>query len=313
MTAVQFWVVEIHSKKVNAGRKSFNLTQFKSFLLFLGGKNFYRFPRTAHLQQKWISFTRQKDLDPKEAFICQDHFDQESLEKRHGIIRLGKNAIPTIGFADQPEEEEEYNPEPEVQDITNEDQEFLDEESAEEHPVKLCCRLCGETKELNYPTKELESLGIDVDNLFKFLELNTDYNSYLSEIICEDCFLVVSPLGAFKQRCKEAEVKMLLDLGFIEEQQIQETVENSSEICEEYLDGEDSTDQQETEMINQHILPDQEVELEKTSLEQDTSEPEPKKARVQKITKRSLLYECTLCKAVSILFSPCLALKFQTL
>jgi hypothetical protein len=61
----------------SATRKDSYLTIY----LFPGGRNFYRFPRTAHLQEKWLAFTRQKNVDPKEAYICEDHFDEGCLEK----------------------------------------------------------------------------------------------------------------------------------------------------------------------------------------------------------------------------------------
>lgn len=222
-----------------------------------------------------------------------------------GITCLAKNAVPTIYRSEKneirmlPEIVESSAPSSTTESELEKD-ELIEEEPLQEeevNPVKNCCRFCGEIKEVNYPIKNLELFGVNVQNFMILMDMHTDFNSLLSDIVCESCFERITPLGTLKDQFKAAEMAMLGQLGFVEE-----------EITEEYLDNNES-DLHGTTIIEEHIVDDSSeiVAIDNNTTDRKTiiienlgsaNLPPPAK-KPRKTIKRSLFFECNICSKVS--------------
>lgn len=200
-------------------------------------------------------------------------------------------------------------PAPQAQDFVVDEEVVEDEqitEEEEENPIKCCCRFCGEIKEINFPVKNLDLIGIDVEKFMNFMDLSVEFNDFLSEIVCEDCFNQISPIAMLKTQYKKAENKMLQELGIIEEV-LPDPIED---ICEEYLDNDgefqETTDYDDS-LINECSKPNSSASsFTKVAISTKNVSDKPPPAKKQKIktttkiiSKRTLEFECNLCNNVS--------------
>ena len=78
---------------------------------------------------------------------------------------------------------------------------------------KKLCRFCTEEKVCTVEFAAFCKWDIDIMEVLKTLELNTDYNDLLSEIVCEECFNQICTLSVFKTNCRSAEITILRELA----------------------------------------------------------------------------------------------------
>ena len=91
---------------------------------------------------------------------------------------------------------------------------------------KDLCRVCGEKREATIGLSTLCDWRIDLNDIMTVFELTI--NTFLSELICEECFENLVTFANFKKNCKEAELKILQELAKIDPEKAQlPNIENS--------------------------------------------------------------------------------------
>lgn len=108
--------------------------------------------------------------------------------------------------------------------------------------LKLLCRFCS-VNNSTINIKNFIEFGIDVVVLMLNLEMKVEYNNYLSEAVCEECFNHIIEYTTFKGMCKAAEDRLLEEIeSLVPENSTNEfpikeaTTVIGEEMKEEYLD-----------------------------------------------------------------------------
>ena len=130
--------------------------------------------------------------------------------------------------------------------------------------LKLLCRFCA-AKNSTIDIKNFDEFEIDVVLLMLNLEMKVEYNNYLSDAVCEDCFNHIIGYTSFKGMCKAAEDRILEELESLVPENVpkeykneQESSPTREEMKEEYLDYISNT----SEIAEEGDYPDQEDSME---------------------------------------------------
>lgn len=110
------------------------------------------------------------------------------------------------------------------------------------------CRFCGQIKEPKLEMAKFDIYKVDVAYFMEMMQISREYDEYLSESVCEECFEQVVSLEIFRVKSKEAELAILSELKSLNphlpitnvkgirlsvpedsEEQIIETIENYQE------------------------------------------------------------------------------------
>lgn len=74
------------------------------------------------------------------------------------------------------------------------------------------CRFCGLIKEPKVEMAKFDIYKVDVEYFMEMMQISREYDEYLSESVCEECFEQVVSLEIFRVKSKEAELAILSEL-----------------------------------------------------------------------------------------------------
>lgn len=246
-------------------------------------KHFFRFPKESERERRelWIQFCRKgPDFNPTPGSgICSDHFTSDLFEpKRTGRIYLRKGSIPTIYFHETLQGPQkivvqfdpmlnQYIGDESVQMLNGiicveDEQNIVEQRYDRLKEIKSLCRFCLLPKNQMkcVPLAKLETYDIDPNDMVNILCLESQqYDTILSNIICETCFQQLVSIDGFKRRCKKALESLVSEMNEMDMKLHYVRKEKSEEHpwfkCEvEAID--DSEGDQEIEFIEEHLNED---------------------------------------------------------
>jgi hypothetical protein len=164
--------------------------------------------------------------------ICEKHFEAKYLVKKDKKCKLTAHAVPTVFFRKTIESVERVVIEFDGDDYIGEEAEELSREieqsqdqeiiaieaafineQAKIDEIRTRCRFCAEIKDEIIDMASFVTYNIEIDNIFRFLNLHVVENDLFPNGVCEECFNQVLQIETFIVKCKGADKWLWEEIG----------------------------------------------------------------------------------------------------
>lgn len=194
------------------------------------------FPSIEPARSLWIEFCRRENgwKPIAKSKICSKHFEETDYTFVGARKRLRVEAIPSIEVCKAVANYNTVNRTNFLQVIEEKDFEFYEEASMEDDKfTNYVCRFCGLMGANRINLDHVTLNRFDFIQIMFTLNLNIDFNPYLSNFLCEDCLQAIMNFVAFQEKCKTAEKRMMEEYRGIHEISFEEDVQSVDNIKSE--------------------------------------------------------------------------------